>query len=152
MRVPSGKLLLPNSLDEEMNALDVFQPLFHFSRVGRDGCGQHHRMEFPALYAGGLEQPPVLFTEAVDFSLNHAADRRRDVAADLVYRLRQNPAALVLNNDFPVPEVPHQVHHEQRISLRALPQELRKGRGEAVLGKLQRQITRHISFTQVLQA
>ena len=121
-----GKLLLPNSFYKEMNALDIFQTLFHLGRVGRDRGRQDHRMEFCAFDAGRLQQPAVLLTEAVDLALNHAANRRRHLTANFLNRLRKHPSPLVLDNSLPVPQVPHHVHHEQRIPFRALPQQFCK--------------------------
>src|SRR5271157_1215939 len=146
------KFLLPNALDEEMNMLDILQALFYLSRVSGNCGSQNHRVEFRAFHAGRLQQPTVRLAEAVDLALNHAANRRGHVAANLLHGLRQNPTALFLNDDLPVPQVPHQVHHEEGISFCALPQKFCKRRSKAVLWELQCQISRYIRFAQILQA
>src|SRR3974390_1952823 len=107
------ELLLPDSLYKEMNALDILQALLHLGCVARDRGGQYNGMELRAFHTGRLKQPPVWFAEALDLALNHAANGRRHIAANRLDGLRQDPTALVLNNDLPVPQVAHQVRHEQ---------------------------------------
>src|SRR5208282_6395579 len=108
-------------------------------------------MEFNTFDAGRLQQPPVGLTEAVDLALNHAANRRRYINANLLNRLRKDPPPLVLSSDFPVSQVPHQVHHEQRIPFRAFPQQFCKGRRETVLWELQCQVALDISLGETIQ-
>src|SRR5271167_2248667 len=72
------KLLLPNPLDEKMNALNALKAFLHLGRISRDYRGLDHRMKFRAFNAGRLQQPPVLLAEAFDLALNHAADRCRN--------------------------------------------------------------------------
>ena len=55
------------------------------------------------------EQPAVRVVQARNFELDHAPDRRRDVALELGRQLRELPTAVHRLDDAAVTEVPHQV-------------------------------------------
>ena len=101
------KLLLTQQLHQAMDAVERLQHVFRVGRVLRQHLGDDRRVELNALDGGDAEELPLLFGQAFQLAIDHAAQGLRHVTLDLGSQIAGRPPFL---------EVTHQIGHEERVA------------------------------------
>ena len=145
------QLTLVDGTDERVDPIEDLEPLLHDRAVHAEYASQGRRIELVALDACGHEQLAVFFAELRHFQLDHAAYRRGQVVLGGLERAGQRPDAVAKGDDPALPQVPHQVGHEERTSLGARVDPIGEGGGHPVARTLECQILADVVCRQEVQ-
>ena len=91
-----GQLILVHHSNERVRLIQEVKALLGVGRVNFQHFCNNSGVEFIALYTCRSEEFAVIFAELIDFPLNHAANRSRQLASYSVKVPGQCPAARTL--------------------------------------------------------
>ena len=75
----AGKFLLAQQANQVVHAVERLQPLLDLRGIKPQRARHDSGIEFVSLHGGCREQAAIAFGELFQFSLNHAADRLRQL-------------------------------------------------------------------------
>ena len=147
-----GKFALVEYAHKAMSTSQVLELLFDNVDIRACGDAQRGGIELLSLYAGSRKYAFGFFIQLVNFSLDHAADRFRQIAFDLWNRTRQNPIPIFFGQDPAIPKVPEQIGHEEGVALRSRVHKRCEIRWKFVPGKLKSKIAVDVFFAEKLKS
>ena len=134
-----------------MDLVERGEPVLDVGRVEREHVADDHGVELVALHARHREQAAIQLFEPVDLAADRSLDRLGQLARDVRGRVRQVPAPAVPDEIAAIAQVPHQVHHEERVPLGLLVNQRDERGRERVARELEPEIALDVGPIQVVE-